>query len=180
MPVDVLAMANSPVALGEALRTIRERVGFSIEGVCAQTSLRTSQLYEIEAGLYEPSTGILEALGDLYGIDTEQLPTSGQAVRKPLIYDADRRVLHVGWLAIEFDNRRHDNDDLLRSFAACVRKLRGVAESAPVLLRESDRVMLADLLNLDDQHLDQRFCHWFRAEPDKFVGVRDALLELAA
>lgn len=180
MPVDVRAMANGPVALGEALRTIRDRVGYSIEAVCSQTSLRSTQLLEIEAGLYEPSTGILEALGELYGIDTEQLPTSGQAERKPLIYDDERKLLHAGWLTIEFDPRRHDNDDLLRAFAACIRQLRGASSSAPVVLREADRVMLAQLLNLDDDYLDQRFPYWFQASPDQFVGIRDTLQALVA
>lgn len=173
-------MANGPVALGEALRTIRERVGFSVEGVCRQTSLRTAQLLEIEAGMYEPSTGILEALGEIYGIDTEQLPTSGEAIRKPLVYDEERFLLHAGWLTIEFDPRRHDNDDLLRSFAACIRKLRGASDSAPVVLREADRVMLAQLLNLEDEYLEQRFPYWFQAAPEQFVGIRETLLPLAA
>ena len=180
MPVDVRAMAQGPVALGEALRAARERVGFSVDGVCSQTSLRTSQLREIEAGIYEPSIGVLESLGELYGIDPEQLPSSAHAVRKPLTYDEERRLLHVGWLTVEFDPRRHDNDDLLRSFAACLRKLRGAPESAPVFLREADHVMLAQLLNLDDMHLEQRLPYWFNASAQQFTGIRETLLKLVA
>ncbi len=178
MPVDVAAMANGPVALGEALRTARSRIGYSIEAVCNQTSLRPDQIYEIEAGLYEPSPSVLDRLGDMYGIQADQLPRSGDVPRKPPVYDDEKKLLHIAWLTISFDPSQHTNDDLLRSFASCVRKLRGAKESSPVVLREADRHILASLLNLEDTHLDQRFAFWFQGEDDDFAGLRDNMIAM--
>lgn len=175
MAIDVAAMAKSPVALGEALTTARKRVGFSVEAICNLTSLRPHQLYEIEAGLIEPSHGVIDRLAELYGIQADQLPLDGEIPRKPLTYDVQTKQLNAGWLAIEFDPRTHTNDDLLRAFSACVRQLRGESSNASMILRESDRTMLAELLNLDDEHLEQRFSFWFKSPIENFEGLTDSL-----
>ncbi len=171
-------MASAPVVLGEALRTARTRVGYSVDAVANLVSLRSDQIYEVEAGLYEPSVTIIEALAEIYGIQADQLPRNGHTPRAPLRYDPQRNLLHAGWLTMEFDPARHTNDDLLRGFSSCIRQLRGESESAPIILREADRDMLARLLNLDDEHLDQRFAHWFRCPQSSFDGIRETLAVL--
>ncbi|MEE9413902.1 MAG: helix-turn-helix transcriptional regulator [Acidimicrobiales bacterium] len=171
-------MAKSPVALGEALTTARKRVGYSVEAICNLTSLREHQLYEIEAGLVEPSSGVVDRLAELYGIRADQLPLDGEVPRKPLSYDPETKQLHAGWLSIEFDPTVHTNDDLLRAFSACVRQLRGESTSSSMILRDSDRTMLAELLNLTDEHLEQRFSFWFKSPIENFAGLRSSLSEL--
>ena len=175
---DVRAMASAPVVLGEALCAARLRVGYSVDAVANLVSLRSDQIYEVEAGLYEPSVSVIETLASIYGIQADQLPRNGQTPRAPLRYEATKNLLHAGWLTMEFDPSRHTNDDLLRGFASCIRQLRGESTSAPIILREADRDMLARLLNLDDEHLDQRFAHWFGCPLGQFAGIRQTLAAL--
>ena len=121
-----------------------------------------------------------ELIEEAYGIRLSKLisqaPTN--TPRVPLSYDAALGVLRVGSLGVRFRLGLDDNDVLLRGFSSAVRRQRQAPPSVPMQLRKADLSLLSTLLDLNDEHLDERARFWFGQTGQTAQSFR-AMLRLA-
>ncbi len=152
-------------------------VGYSIEGAAEAMGVTASILRDAESGSAPINTQLRLSMEQCYGADLDEyLPKHpGFRPRTPLEYDESAGVLRVGTLGVRFRKGVDTNDDLLRGFSAAIRRQRRLPPSVPLRLRSLDIPVLAELLDLTDEELDDRAHFWFGQTPETQQGFRQLL-----
>lgn len=138
--------------MGEALRSARLRMGWSVEAAAAELRLSARVLHHIEAGIRVPTGELLDTITELYGIDADELDTRLAAPHVPPSYDTESQTLWLGWMPVIIGDNA-DNDTILSCISSALRTMRKVADHQPVYIRDREIPILADLMDLDDEDL---------------------------
>lgn len=149
--------SRKSVPLGQALEGARRRVQFSTEAAADQLGIDTRELGLYESGLRTPRADLLEAMGELYGVDPSRFESRPYLPRIPPRIDREARTLELGWMTIDLAPADTSPDGanhyLVRSIAGSLRSMRGLDVGQPVYLRRSEFPLLATLLDTNDDEL---------------------------
>lgn len=155
-------------------------LGYSVEGAAERLGIPTAIVTDAESGNLEINDELKAVFEKFYGIELDQLTRdrSEYAPRTPLAYDARQGILRVGTLGVRFRLGLDDNDVLLRGFSAAVRRQRQLPPSVPLTLRKADMPILASLLDLEDDELDEKAQFWF-GQTDQTAQSFQRMLKLS-
>ncbi|RMH68045.1 MAG: XRE family transcriptional regulator, partial [Actinomyces sp.] len=158
--------------LAQALRAAREMVGLDELAAADALGVSLRRLRLLEGGRRSPRDHEIEALCELYGLDLG----GGLARRVPIVFDAERGGIVIAGRLVRYVPGVTDNDDFLEAYVRVVRELRGLDEDTPIQLRANDLAVLAVVLDLDDEELEDRVAFWLGQPPGSQVGLRHRLV----
>ncbi|MEO0495420.1 MAG: DUF642 domain-containing protein [Actinomycetota bacterium] len=158
--------------LGEALTAARTMIGLQEQEAADSIGISVRKLRHWESGRKAPGPDMAEAIGRTYGLDLGgNLPP-----RIPIVFDADAGGVIIADRVVAYTPGVSDNDDFLEGYVAVVRDLRGLDPETPIQLRSTDIQVLATVLDLTDNDLEDRLAFWMGQPPGSMVGVRHRLV----
>ena len=158
--------------LGEALTAARTMIGLQEQEAADSIGISVRKLRHWESGRKAPGPEMAEAIGRTYGLDLGgNLPP-----RVPIQFDADAGGVIIADRVVPYTPGVSDNDDFLEGYVAVVRELRGLEPDTPIQLRSTDIQVLATVLDLTDDDLEDRLAFWMGQPAGSMVGVRHRLV----
>ena len=167
---------NQQVPTGEALEKARRRVGFSVDAAAEELKISTRLLGDIESGMRTPDPDLIDAMVALYGVEPGRIASREWVPRVPARYDADTKVLQMGWSSIQIKEK--DNDHIARSIAVALREMRSLPGESPVVLRSSELGLLAPLFDLRDPDLPEILTRYLRLPPSDALNLVNQMVVL--
>jgi hypothetical protein len=125
---------------GSRVLAAREAKGLSLRRAARRLAVSPRILRGWERGREPIPYAIRLAMVDLYGISRQEIAPDRPARAEG---DAASGTIHIGSVAFTIGGA---DDDSLRAFLSAVREERGLTKGAALPVRESDAVLLAELL----------------------------------
>lgn len=158
--------------LGEALHAARTMIGLQEQEAADALGISVRKLRHWEEGRKAPDAAMAAAIGKAYGLDLGgNLPP-----RVPIVFDTEIGGIVIADRVVPYVPGLTDNDDFLEGYVRVVRELRGVDPDTPIQLRSSDIQVLATVLDLTDDDLEDRLAFWMGQPAGSMVGVRHRLV----
>ncbi len=158
--------------LGEALEAARTMIGLCQQEAADAIGVSLRRLRRWEQGSERPARHMATRIAEAYGLEADaQLPS-----RTPIVFDTDAGGVIVSGHTIPYIPGVTPNDDFLGRYTATVRDLRGIQPDTPIQLRSTDIDVLATLLDLRDEALEDRIASWTGQHPGSMAGVRHRLV----
>ncbi|MFZ4518808.1 MAG: hypothetical protein ACOYOP_10485 [Microthrixaceae bacterium] len=152
-----------PRRLGRLLSGARLDHGLTLEEASAALDglLGVDDLLDVELARREVTDEELEAIADLYGIETSTMvPARGE-----LVIDLDEGVIVAGGGKVELASEA-EIDDVLSRYLALVFAMRDVSPGTTVPLRLDDVVVLADALGMEAADVEDRLGELMEVRPE--------------
>jgi len=166
----LLSARVPPARLGAELAAARSRAGLSRAALARQLAVPRRWLRRWEEGRARIPDVPLERALAVLGLELHDL----LPVRVPVRYDEADAALVLG------DHRRpahpsHGNHAVLVAYAELVAEARGASAASVAELRHDDLVVLADLLDLDDDRLEAHLADVLAVSPAHASALRSRL-----
>lgn len=158
--------------LGEALEAARTMIGLTEQEAADALGISVRKLRHWEQGRKAPAPDMADAIGAAYGLDLGgNLPP-----RVPILFDVDAGGIVIADRVVPYIPGLTDNDDFLEGYVKVVRELRGLEPDTPIQLRSTDIQVLATVLDLTDDDLEDRLAFWMGQPAGSMIGVRHRLV----
>lgn len=155
--------------MGERVLAARQASGFGRWQAARRLRVPRWELAGWERGKWDIPLDVRHAMAVLYNTAPQYLvPPRPTAV----VQDGVNAVVRIGGATIPLE---HVDDQSLRRFLAAVREERAAAPNAPMRIRESDAVLLADLLGGTADAISAGLCRLLGLSPADADEYRDWL-----
>lgn len=138
------------VTRGRLLETARKRVSLSEAAAADRLRMSVSELLDYESGLRNPHPDVFDHMCETYGTTRDRMVSNaGIAIKET----DQTMVLWIGWAPVELHGV--SNRDRIFRIATTFRELRGLAEDAPVTIREDELPFICLAIDVNDEALLQ-------------------------
>jgi transcriptional regulator with XRE-family HTH domain len=160
-----------PRRLGVLLKDARKELRLSREDVAGRSAFSTADLALVEAGDRLVAEHEVADLIAAYRLD----PDTAVPSRTELVIDLDEHTLMAGGAMRTLAGPSPSTDDVLASYLSLVHTLRRTDAGSPLVLREADLSVLAQVLEASQRDVEARL-HELMADPGGEVASRVGML----